>query len=65
MKNIDDIPDAVFNSKHLFRKIKWWQKLLLPFKKTYIGYDLGFGQDKTCVVYAKRLFGKTFIMDIE
>lgn len=41
--------------------IKWWEKILLWFRKPYYGYDYGFG-DKSVVVVAKKMFGKIYIV---
>ncbi len=44
-------------------KIKWYEKILLMFCKTNISVDIE--NDVTAKCYLKKLFGKTFIVDIE
>lgn len=44
------------------KKISWWKNLLLFFRPTIIGYDIGIS-DYTCTIYWKELFGKFYIVD--
>ena len=43
--------------------IKWWEKILLWFKKPYYGCDYGYKDDFTVEIVAKNLFGKIYIIE--
>ena len=42
--------------------IKWWERILLWFKKPYYGYDYGY-HDESVVVIVKKMFRKIYIID--
>lgn len=54
--------ESLFNLKQVKFGIKWWERLLLLFKKPNYGYDYG-EKDKSIVVIVKELNGKIYIVD--
>jgi hypothetical protein len=58
-----EVSKNIFN-QNLIQKhvgIKWWERILLWFRKPYFGYDYGY-HDESVVVIAKKLFGKIYII---
>lgn len=57
----------VFKEFNLYKstKISWWEKFLLMFKPVHVGYDSGYGGDKSVTLYVKWLKGKMYIINEE
>lgn len=46
-------------------KMKWWERILFLFSKTYYGHDFGSGSDKSVTTVFKQFRGKLYLVEIK
>ena len=52
------------HKRHTLKELKWWERIILWFKPTFIGYDYG-SKDLDCCVFLKKIGRKTIVIDLK